>query len=59
MLILTRRPSQVIEIGDNIRVHVRGIRGDQVQIGVEAPKDVVVHRSEIADRIREGKKQGE
>ena len=52
MLILTRRPTESIRINDDITITVLGTKGNQVRIGVEAPKDVVVHREEIYDRIQ-------
>jgi carbon storage regulator len=58
MLILTRRLGENIRIGDNISVAVLGVRGSQVKIGVDAPKDVPVHREEIYQRIKSGDKQG-
>ena len=51
MLILTRREAEVICIGDNIQITVLGIKGSQVRIGVDAPKDVAVHREEVKARI--------
>lgn len=59
MLILTRRIGETIVIGDDIKVNVLGIKGGQVRIGIDAPKDVSVHRSEIADRISAGLEKGE
>ena len=53
MLILTRRIGESLMIGDNVNVTVLGIRGNQVRIGVNAPKDVAVHREEIYERIRQ------
>ena len=53
MLILTRRTGESIMIGDSVEVKVLGIRSGQVKIGVEAPKDMAVHREEIFNRIRE------
>ncbi|QEY75126.1 carbon storage regulator CsrA [Pseudomonas denitrificans (nom. rej.)] len=53
MLILTRRPGETICIGDNIEVVVLGVKGNQVRIGVTAPRDTEVHREEIYQRIRE------
>lgn len=56
MLILTRRPTEKIRIGDAISVTVLEVRGNQVRIGIEAPKDVQVHREEIYERIQEEKR---
>lgn len=55
MLILTRRVSESLMIGDDINVTVLGVRGNQVRLGVNAPKDIAVHRQEIYDRIRQEK----
>lgn len=56
MLILTRNVGEVIVIGDNeIRLHILGVRGQQVRLGVDAPKDVAVHREEIYIRVKEEK----
>jgi carbon storage regulator len=52
MLILTRRPQEVLRVGDNIKVHVLGVKGGQIRLGVEAPKDVPVYREEIWLRIK-------
>lgn len=51
MLILTRRPSETILIGPDIQVVVLGVKGNQVRLGVIAPKEIVVHREEVAERI--------
>lgn len=55
MLILTRRVGETVMIGDEVTVTVLGINGQQVRIGVNAPKDVAVHREEIYNRIVEEK----
>ena len=52
MLILTRRVGETLMIGDEITVTVLAVRGNQVRIGVSAPKDVSVHREEIYRRIK-------
>ncbi|HEY7741143.1 MAG TPA: carbon storage regulator CsrA [Steroidobacteraceae bacterium] len=58
MLILTRRVGEALMIGDNVTVTVLGIKGNQVRIGVLAPKDVSVHREEIYERIQHEKESG-
>jgi carbon storage regulator len=52
MLILTRRVGETVMIGDKVTVTVLGVKGNQVRIGVDAPRDVAVHREEIFERIR-------
>lgn len=52
MLILTRRVGETVMIGDEVTVTVLGVKGNQVRIGVNAPKDVAVHREEIYERIK-------
>ncbi|HIG92340.1 MAG TPA: carbon storage regulator CsrA [Methylococcaceae bacterium] len=57
MLILTRRVGETLMIGDEVKVTVLGVKGNQVRIGVDAPRDVTVHREEIYDRIKKEKEQ--
>lgn len=52
MLILTRRVGECLMIGEHVTVTVLGVKGNQVRIGVNAPKDVAVHREEIYERIQ-------
>ena len=56
MLILTRRPNETLMIGTEITVTVLGVKGNQVRIGVNAPKNVAVHREEIFERINAEKR---
>lgn len=53
MLVLTRKVHQSIVIGDGIEVVVLEVRGEQVRLGIKAPKDVAVHRKEIYEQILE------
>jgi len=52
VLILSRKKNECIVIGDGIRVMVAEIRGDKVRLGIEAPKDILVHRREVFDAIQ-------
>jgi carbon storage regulator len=53
MLILTRKSGEMIAIGDDIKIYIQEIRGNQVKIGIKAPSDVTVHREEVYLRIQE------
>ena len=55
MLILTRRVGETLMIGDDVSVTVLGVKGNQVRLGINAPKDVEVHREEIYERIQKEK----
>ena len=55
MLILTRRIGETLMVGDEVTVTVLGVKGNQVRLGVNAPKDVAVHREEIYQRIQREK----
>lgn len=57
MLILTRRIGETLKIGDNVDVTILSVRGNQIRIGINAPRDVAVHREEIYTRIKEEEKQ--
>jgi carbon storage regulator len=52
VLVLTRRVGEWITIGDDVRVRVVSTKGDQVQLGIEAPREVAVHRGEVFEQIR-------
>jgi carbon storage regulator len=58
MLILTRRVGETVMIGNEVTVTVLGVKGNQVRIGVNAPKDVAVHREEIYERIKREEDRG-
>lgn len=58
MLILTRRGGESLYIGEDIRLTILGVKGNQVRIGVDAPKSIQVHREEIYLRIQEEKVSG-
>lgn len=55
MLILTRRVGETVMIGDDVTITVLGVKGNQVRIGIKAPKDTPVHREEIFERIQREK----
>ena len=57
MLILTRRVNESLRVGDDVTVTVVAVKGNQVRIGINAPKDVEVHREEIYDRVQAEKTQ--
>ena len=57
MLILTRRVGETLMVGDEVSVTVLGVKGNQVRIGINAPKDVSVHREEIYLRIQQEQEQ--
>ncbi len=58
MLILTRRAGETVMIGSDVTITVLGVKGNQVRIGINAPKDVAVHREEIYERIQSEKAGG-
>ena len=55
VLILTRKVGESVLIGDGIKVSVLAVKGNQVRVGIDAPKDVSVHREEVRERLEEGK----
>lgn len=52
MLVLTRKPNQAIVVGDNVRIVIVSVDRDQVRLGIEAPREVPVHRAEVYEEIR-------
>jgi len=58
MLILTRRVGETVMIGNDVTVTVLGVKGNQVRVGVNAPRDVAVHREEIYERIKREEQEG-
>lgn len=59
MLILTRRPNESIMIGDDVVITVLGVNGNQVRLGIKAPKDIAVHRDTIYERVQQEKRAAE
>jgi len=59
VLILTRKVGESVLIGDGIKVSILAIKGNQVRVGIDAPKDVSVHREEVRERLEEGKVSSE
>jgi carbon storage regulator len=57
MLVLTRRPGQAIKIGDDIEIYIVEVRGDQVRLSIEAPRDVAILRREVLDDIQRANRE--
>jgi len=58
MLVLSRKPGELIRIGSDVQIMVLGVRGDRVRVGLTAPADVPIHRQEVADRITRREQTG-
>lgn len=58
MLILTRRVGETLMIGEQVTVTVLGVKGNQVRVGINAPKDIAVHREEIFERLQQAELAG-
>lgn len=58
MLVLTRKPTQSIHIGDNVTVRLVRVRGNVIQLGIEAPSDVTILRSELKDSPKKSTQEG-
>lgn len=58
MLILTRRVNESLKVGDDVTLTVLGIRGGQIRIGIDAPRDVAVHRQEVFEKIQQEQEGG-
>jgi carbon storage regulator len=59
MLIFTRRVGQTVTIGDDVTVHILGVKGGHVRVGITARKEIPVHRGEVYDRIKQAAESGE
>ena len=57
MLVLTRKPGQSVLIGDNVEVKIIDIQGDQVRIGISAPKDISILRKELMDEVKQANRE--
>ena len=57
MLILTRRVGEALMVGDDTKIVVLGVKGSQIRLGINAPKDIVVHREEIFDNLKQNAKK--
>ncbi len=55
MLILTRRVGEALMIGDDAKIFILGVKGSQIRLGIDAPKNVIVHREEIYSKIKDDK----